>query len=73
MSQHSSWVVEFSLEIHASVSLHMHKGIQFYITPLLALCVNPSLIVRWFFFSRSLDCISCSYEEMCDAPIGTTS
>ena len=26
MSQHSSWVVEFSLEIHASVSLHMHIG-----------------------------------------------
>ena len=25
MSQHSSWVVEFSLEIHASVSLHMHR------------------------------------------------
>ena len=26
LSQHSSWVVEFSLEIHASVSLHMHIG-----------------------------------------------
>ena len=42
MRQHSSWVVEFSLEIHASVSLHMHKGMQCYITPLLALSVNPS-------------------------------
>ena len=28
MSQHSSWVVEFSLEIHASDSLNMHKGMQ---------------------------------------------
>ena len=26
MRQHSSWVVEFLLEIHASVSLHMHIG-----------------------------------------------
>ena len=26
MSQHSLWVVEFSLEIHARVSLHMHIG-----------------------------------------------
>ena len=25
------------------------------------------------FFSRSLDCISCSGKEMCDTPIGTTS
>ena len=37
----SRWVgipssfVEISLEIHASVSLHMHKGMQCYITPLL--------------------------------------
>ena len=31
-----SSLVEISLEIHASVSLHMHKGIQCYITPLLA-------------------------------------
>ena len=43
MSQHSSWVVEFSLEIHACVSLHMHREMQCYITPLLALWVNPSL------------------------------
>ena len=46
MSQHSSWDAEFSLEIHASVSqdMHkgMHKGMQCYITPLLALWVNPS-------------------------------
>ena len=56
----------------------MHKGMQCYITPL---WVNPSLIVRLFvcsfvrlfFFSHSLDCISCSHEEMCDTPIGTTS
>ena len=39
----SRWVgipssfVEISLEIHASVSLHMHKGMQCYITPLLLL------------------------------------
>ena len=77
----SRWVgipssfVEISLEIHASVSLHMHKGMQCYITPLLAIWVNPSLIVRLFvcsLSSHSLDCISCSYEEMCDTPIGIT-
>ena len=28
MSQHCSWFVEISLEIHASVSLQMHKGMQ---------------------------------------------
>ena len=39
----SRWVgipssfVEISLEVHASVSLHMHKGMQCYMTPLLAL------------------------------------
>ena len=42
MSQHSSWVVEFSQKIHVSVTLHMHKGMQCYITPLLTLWVNPS-------------------------------
>ena len=36
--------VEISLEIHASVSLHMHKGMQCYITPLLSLWVNPSIL-----------------------------
>ena len=72
----SRWVgipssfVEISLEIHASISLHMHKGMQCYITPLLAFKLTQALL---FVFSRSLDCISCSHEEMCDAPIGTTS
>ena len=39
----SGWVgipssfVEILQEIHASVSLHMHKGMQCYITPLLAI------------------------------------
>ena len=39
----SRWVgipssfVEISLEIHASVSLHLHKGMQCYITPFLAI------------------------------------
>ena len=72
MSQHSSWVVEFSLEIHASVSLHMHRGMQCYITPLLALWVNPSSYCSFVLSSHSLDCLSCSQEEMCDAPFGTT-
>ena len=62
MSQHSSWVVEFSLEIHASVSLHMHRGIQCYITPLLALWINPSSYCSFVLSSHSLDCISWSHE-----------
>ena len=39
----SRWVgipssfVEISLEIHTNISLHRHKGMQYYITPLLAL------------------------------------
>ena len=33
---------------------------------------SPPSIVRLFLFSHSLDCISSSYEEMCDDPIGTT-
>ena len=37
MSRHSSGVVEFSLEIHASVSLYMLTGMQCYITPCFAL------------------------------------
>ena len=76
----SRWVgipssfVEISLEIHVSVSLHMHKGMQCYITPLLHIELTQAHIVRLFFVlsSHSLDCISCSHEEMCDAPIGTT-
>ena len=41
---------------------------------LLALELTQAHIVRLFFvlFSHSLDCISCSHEEMCDTPIGTT-
>ena len=66
---HSSSVVEFLLETHASVSLHMHNVIQ------LPFCtwVNPSILFVCSFFSQSLDCISCSRKEMCDAPIRTTS
>ena len=77
----SRWVgipssfVEISLEIHASVSLHMHTGnAECYIKPLLALELTQSYCSLFFVLSsHSLDCISCSYEEMCDAPIGTTS
>ena len=75
----SRWVgipsrfVEISLEIHASVSLHMHTGnAERYITPLLALELTQAYC-SFVLFSHSLDCISCSYEEMCDTPIGTTS
>ena len=69
MSRHSSSVVEFSLDTHASVSLHMHN------VTLLPFCtwVKPSILFVCSFFYRSLDCISCSGKEMCDAPIGTTS
>ena len=68
--------VEISLEIHASVSLHMHKGNAMLHNSSLAPSVNPSpycSFVLCSLSSHSLDCISCSYEEMCDAPIGTTS
>ena len=50
----SRWVgipssfVEISQEIHASVSLDMHKGMQCYITPLLALELTQAHIVRLF-------------------------
>ena len=46
----SRWVgipssfVEISQEIHVSVSLHMHKGMQCYITPHLVPYVNPSIL-----------------------------
>ena len=46
---------------------------QSYITSSLAPWVNPSILFVCSLSSHSLDCISCSYEEMCDAPIGTTS
>ena len=78
----SRWVgipnsfVEISLEIHTSVSLHMHKGNAMLHNSSLAPSVNPSLycsFVLCSLSSHSLDCISCSYEEMCGAPIGTTS
>ena len=77
----SRWVgipssfVEISLEIHASVRLHMHKGNEMLHNSPSALELTQAYcsFVRLFFFSHSLDCISCSYEEMCDAPIGTTS
>ena len=62
--------VEVSLEIYASISLHINPGnAECYITPLLALELTLAYFsfVRLFFFSRSLDCISCSYGEMCDA------
>ena len=51
----------------------MYKGIQFYMTPLLYFELTQAHIVRLFFFSHSLDCISCGRKEMCDTPIGTTS
>ena len=71
MSQHPSWFVEISLEIHASVSL---QGIQCHNLTLLHLSwPKPNCsFVLCFFFSHSLDCISCSHEEMCNTPIGTT-
>ena len=75
----SGWVdipssfVEVSLEIHASVSLHMHKRMQCYITPLLHFELTRALLFVCSLSYHSLDCISCSYEEMCDTPIETTS
>ena len=75
MSRHSSWVVEFSLEIHGSVSLHMHIGnAMLHNSSFLHLVLTQAHFVRLFFIlsSHSLDCISCSHEEMCNTPIGTT-
>ena len=69
MSQHSSWFVEFSLEIHASVSL---QGMQCHNLTFLHFTQALLFVCSLFFFSHSLDCISCSHEEICDAPIGTT-
>ena len=75
----SRWVgipssfVEFSLEIHASVSLHMHIGNAMLHNSSSCAWLNPSILFVCSLSSHSLDCISCSYEEMCDAPIGTTS
>ena len=75
----SRWVgipssfVEISLETHASVSLHMHIGNAMLHNSSLAPWVNSSILFVCSLSSHSLNCISCSYEEMCDAPIGTTS
>ena len=71
MSRHSSCFVEVSLVIHASVSLYMLSEMQCYITPCLALWVNPNHIVRLFFLlsSRSLDCIFDVAVEKCALPL----
>ena len=51
----------------------MHTGnAECYITPSLVPWVNLSILFVCSLSSHSLDCISCSYEEMCDTPIGTT-
>ena len=67
--------VEISRRMHVSFSLQIHKGMQSVTTYLSCTWVNPSpycSFVLCSFFSHSLDCISCSHEEMCDNPIGTT-
>ena len=75
----SRWVgipssfVEISLEIHVSVSLHMHIGNAMLHNSPSCAWINPSILFVCSLSSHSLDCISCSYKEMCDAPIGTTS
>ena len=73
MSKHSSSFVKISLEIHVSVSLRRHREWVSQLN-LLALELTQAHIVRLFIFlsSHSLDCISCSHEEMCDTPFGTT-
>ena len=75
----SRWVgipssfVEISQEIHTSVSLHMHIGNAMLHNFSSCAWINPSILFICSLSSCSLDCISCSYEEMCNAPIGTTS
>ena len=47
----------------------MHTGNgECYITSLFALELTQAYC-SFFLFSHSLDCISCSYKEMCDAPV----
>ena len=73
MSRHSSCFVEFSLVIHASVSLYMLSEMQCYITPCLALELTPSVCSFVLFFLLFPRLYSCSGKEMCVTPIGTTS
>ena len=76
----SGWVgipgsfVEISLEIHNCVSLQMHQECSVSQLKLLALELTQAymFVCSLFFFSHSLDCISCGHREMCDTPIGTT-
>ena len=69
-----TWRCRIFARIHANVSLHMHTGnAECYISPSLAPWVNPNIFFVCSLSSQCLDCISCSYEEMCDTPIGTTS
>ena len=72
----SRWVgnpssfVEISLEIHASVSLHMLKGMQCYITPLLAFELTQAHIVRLFlFFPPTLLIVFLVAMKICAMPL----
>ena len=66
-SQHSSWFVEFSLEIHPSVSL---QGKQCHKLTFLHLsCPKPYCSL--FFFSHYLDCIPCAMKK-CQMPLSET-
>ena len=51
MSQHSSWVVKFSLEILANVSLHMHIGNAMLHNSPSCAWINPSILFVCFFLS----------------------
>ena len=69
MSRHSSSFVEVSLEstlalVYTCTMLHNSPS---------GLEITQAYCSFVLFFSHSLDCISCSGKEMCDAPIGTTS
>ena len=70
MSQHSSWFVEFSLEIHTSISLHMHRECSVTKLPFLHLEMTQAIlfVCSLFFFSHSLDCISVAMKK-CVIPL----
>ena len=68
--KHSSWVIEFSLEIHASVSLHMHRECNVTWLLFLNFELTQAHIVRLFFVlsSHSLDCIFVAMKK-CAIPL----
>ena len=74
----SGWVgipssfVDISLEIHASVSLQMHRECNVMEPPFLHFELIEALICSFVLFLPLPRLYSCDHKEMCDTPIGTT-